>query len=299
VQTYIPQAPYYFPGVIPFMIFNSKKPGLDDPAVRRAIAMATDYVTIGNNAMSGYTAKMVPSIMLPTPAEQALIDPAALRQYQWSDDLTTARADANRLLDQAGWVRGADGIRAKGGVRLSFRAQCPAGWSDWNASLEVVSQAGQTIGIDIRTYFPTSAVWQSDKDNATFDIVMHSYGASSPASPWNRAYQAMGSMDLPPEGTPNQVQNWGRWVNAEANDILARIGPETNADTLKQLWTRLNIIYLQEMPAAPLMYRPARFHTANTSVWTGFPPINDGSNVPPVLLIDGYSFKGLFNIRAR
>lgn len=29
-------------------------------------------------------------------------------------------AEANRLLDGAGWVRGADGIRAKGGVKLSF-----------------------------------------------------------------------------------------------------------------------------------------------------------------------------------
>jgi ABC-type transport system substrate-binding protein len=49
-------------------------PGLNDPAVRRAIAMSPDYGLIGTNAMSGYTAKMAPSLMLPVPAEQALID---------------------------------------------------------------------------------------------------------------------------------------------------------------------------------------------------------------------------------
>ncbi|MCL2479083.1 MAG: ABC transporter substrate-binding protein, partial [Treponema sp.] len=109
IETYIPQPPYYFPGTIPMIIFNTMKPGLDDKAVRRAIAMVLDYDMIGTNAMSGYTAKMVPSLMLPVPAEQALVDWDALKPYQWNGiDV----AGANKLLDDAGWVLGADGIRA-------------------------------------------------------------------------------------------------------------------------------------------------------------------------------------------
>jgi peptide/nickel transport system substrate-binding protein len=299
VETYLPQAPYYFPGVIPMIVFNTKKAGLDDAAVRKAIAMALDYNTIGQNAMSGYTAPMVASLMLPVPAEQALIDADALKPYQWSSDLNTAIAAANALLDQAGWVRGADGIRAKNGVRLSFQAECPEGWGDWNASLEVVAQQGAKIGMDIKTYFPIANVWTSDYQNGTFDIIMYSPGDAGIASPWTRAYAAMGSMDLPPEGTPNPIQNFGRWVNAEANDIINKLASETDAATLKQLWTRLNIIFLQEMPAAGLMYRPALFHTVNSTVWTGYPKIGDGSNIPPTLCIDGYGIKGLYNLRAK
>jgi peptide/nickel transport system substrate-binding protein len=300
VETYIPGPPYYFPGTIPFLVFNSKKPGLSDPVVRKAIAMSIDYATIGQNAMSGYTAQLVPSLMLPVPAEQALIDVDALKLYQWSTNLQTAIADANKLLDDNGWVRGADGIRAKGGVKLGpFNAECPTGWSDWEATLELVSQAGKLIGIDIRTYFPQNTVWQSDKDNTTFDMVMHSYGGAGPASPWNRAYQSMGSMDMPAEGTPNQIQNWGRWVNADANDLLKKIVVESNPATLKQLWTQLNILYLQNVPACGLMYRPLRFHSTNTVVWTGFPKINDGSNVPPTLCTDGYGIKGLYNLKLK
>jgi peptide/nickel transport system substrate-binding protein len=296
IETYIPQPPYYFPGVIPMIIFNTTKPGLDDPAVRRAIAMVLDYDMIGVNAMSGYTAKMIPSLMLPTPAEQALIDANALKPYQWEGiDI----AGANALLDRAGWVRGADGIRAKGGVRLSFRAECPYGWADWNASLEVVAQAGRQIGMDITTYFPETPVWQNDKDNCTFDILMDSPGGAGIASPWIRAYAALGSMSLPPVGTPNRVQNWGRWENQRANQIITQLAVETNAATLKALWTELNIIYLQEMPTAGLMYRPWVFHTVNTSVWTGFPRINDGSNIPPTILCDGYGIKGLYNLRLK
>ncbi|MDR1400002.1 MAG: ABC transporter substrate-binding protein [Treponema sp.] len=299
VSTYLPQAPYYFPGTIPMLVYNTKKPGLDDPAVRRAIAMSLDYNTIGTNAMSGYTAPLVASLMLPVPSEQALIDTDAIKPYQWSGNVAEATAAANQLLDDAGWVRGADGIRAKGGVRLSFQAECPQGWSDWNATLEVVAQAGKNIGIDIKTYFPIATVWTQDYQNGTFDMIMYSYGSVGIASPWNRAYEAMGSASLPPEGTPNTIQNWGRWINAEANDIINKIASETNAATLKQLWTRLNIIYLQELPCSGLMYRPGVFHTVNESVWTGFPKMNDGSNVPPTLCIDGYGIKGLYNLRAK
>ncbi|MFP3091479.1 ABC transporter substrate-binding protein [Treponema sp. TIM-1] len=293
VETYIPQAPYYFPGVIPSIVFNTTKPGLDDPAVRRAIAMALDYDMIGKNAMSGYTAPMVASLMLPVPAEQTLIDADALKPYQWNGvDI----AGANRLLDQAGWVRGADGIRAKGGTRLSFRAECPAGWSDWNASLEVVAQVGRQLGMDITTYFPEANVWQADKDNATFDIIMHSYGGAGPASPWNRAYETMSSADIPPVGSPNRVGNFGRWSNPRANQIIAQLAAESNPATLKQLWTELNIIYLQNMPAAGLMYRPVVFHTVNTSVWTGFPKMGDGTNIPPTICSDGYGINALYRI---
>jgi peptide/nickel transport system substrate-binding protein len=300
VSTFIPQAPYYFPGVIPMIIFNTKDPRLADPVVRKAIAMALDYNTIGQNAMSGYTAPYVASLMLPVPAEQALIDVNALRQYQWSGNVTEAVAAANTALDNAGWVKGADGIRAKGGVKLSgLRAECPQGWSDWNASLEVVAQAGKQIGIDIQTYFPIATVWSDDRFNGTFDIIMDSPGGVGIASPWSRAYAALSSADLPPEGQPNPIQNYGRWINREATDIVAQIATETDAAKLKQLWTRLNIIYLQEIPCAGLMYRPGLFHTVNETVWTGYPKMNDGSGVPPTLCIDGYGIKGLYDLRAK
>jgi peptide/nickel transport system substrate-binding protein len=296
VETYIPNPPYYFPGIIPMIIFNTTKPGLDDPAVRRAIAMSLDYDMIGTNAMSGYTAKMVPSLMLPVPAEQALIDTEALKPYQWNGvDI----AGANKLLDEAGWVRGSDGIRAKNGVRLSFKAECPYGWSDWNASLEVVAQSTRQLGMDIQTYFPESAVWQNDRDNCTFDILMDSPGGAGIGSPWTRAYVAMGSMSLPPSGTPNRVQNWGRWVNQRANQIINQLAAETNSIALKQLWTELNIIYLQEMPTIGLMYRPWLFHTVNTSVWTGFPKLNDGTNIPPTICTKGYGITALYNLKLK
>ena len=293
VETYITESPYYLPGVIPSIIFNTTKPGLNDKAVRKAIAMAIDYEMIRVNSMSEYTAQKQASMMLLLPQEQALIDLNALKPYQWDGiDIN----GANMLLDNAGWVSGADGIRAKGGVRLSFRVECPQGWSDWNASLEVVARAGRRLGMDITTYFPDAGTWSDDRFNGNFDIIMDSPGGQGIASPWSRAYAMMYSKYLPPVGTPNAVGNWGRYSNARVDTLIDRIANETNATTLKALWTELNQIYLDEMPAVGLMYRPWLFHQVNTSVWTGFPRLNDGTNVPPTILCDGYGIKGLYNL---
>jgi len=296
IETYLIQSPYYIPGVMPSIIFNTAKPGLSDKAVRKAIAMAIDYERIRVNSMSGYTAEKQASMMLPLPQEQALIDLNALKPYQWEGiDIN----GASRLLDDAGWVMGADGVRAKGGVKLSFEIECPLGWSDWKASIDVVVRAGRLIGIDLTTYFPDAGVWSDDRFNCNFDIIMDSPGGQGISSPWSRAYAMMYSKYLPPVGTPNALGNWGRYSNSRADTLIDRIANETNATTLKALWTELNQIYLDEMPAVGLMYRPWLFHQVNTSVWTGFPRLNDGINVPPTILCDGYGIKGLYNLKLK
>ncbi|MDR0910069.1 MAG: ABC transporter substrate-binding protein [Spirochaetaceae bacterium] len=297
INTFIPQAPYYLPGVIPAIIFNVQDERLADPAVRRAIAMSLDYNTIGQNAMSGYTAPYEANYMLPVPAEQALIDKASLAQYGWPQDRAAAIAQAKKELDAAGWAVGADGIRAKGGVKLSgLQAECPQGWSDWNASLEVVAATGKELGIDIQTYFPNATVWTQDLQNGSFTIIMNSYGGIGISSPYSRFYGTMNDVGLPPKGTPNPIGNYGRWHSDRANELITQIPTATDAAKLKAIYTELNKIYLQEMPAAGLMYRPGVFHTVNETVWTGFPQMNDGSGVGPQLDIDGYGIKGLYNL---
>jgi hypothetical protein len=88
-------------------------------------------------------------------------------------------------------------------------------------------------------------------------------------------------------------------MGQEVNQLLDQAARETDPAKLKQIYTRINIIFLQEVPCVATMYRPLRFHTVNTSVWEGFPRINDGSNLPPTLCIDGYGFLSLFNLKAK
>lgn len=295
IKTYLSNAPYYVPGTIPFVIFNTTKTGLNNANIRRAIAMAVDYDAIGQNAMSGYTAKISPSLMLPTDPEQKLIDTTTLAQYQWkSNDV----ADANALLDSIGAKKGSDGIRVYNGAKLSFKIECPTGWTDWNATCSYFAQAGKAIGIDISTYFPQAATWTTDMQTGTFDMIMNSYQGLGISSPWMRAYQALDSQGVPAVGT-NAYRNYGRYKNDEVDKLLASIPTLTDETKLKEVWTQLNVDYLKDCPVIGTMYRPALFYSVNTSVWKGFPVENDGTNVPPQICMDGYGIAALYKIHAK
>lgn len=297
VSTYIDEPPYYLSGSLPTAIFNTTKPGLDHAVVRKAIAMATDYDQIAKTAMSGYTPLMKdvpPSMMNPTAAEQSLLDKAALAPLQWSGKQIE---EAKKLLDEAGIVdTNGDGIREADGTELVFTVECPAGWTDWNASLEMVAAAGQEIGMDITTYFPEAPVWTEDLQTGNFDIIMNTYAGASIANPWTRIYQTLYSDGGTTAGNDRVYYNYSRYINERADEIIDAIPKTTDKNKLIELYTEINQIYLNEVPCFALMYRPVFFHTVNETVWTSYPEYEDGTNIPPSILISGYGIAGLYNL---
>ncbi|MFN2304376.1 MAG: ABC transporter substrate-binding protein, partial [Anaerolineales bacterium] len=87
ISTYLPEAPYGIGASLPTAFYNLNSPGLDQLAVRKAIAIAVDYPTIIANAMTNQSATFdqVPrSLMNPTPGEQALYDHDAVADLQWA-----------------------------------------------------------------------------------------------------------------------------------------------------------------------------------------------------------------------
>jgi peptide/nickel transport system substrate-binding protein len=303
ISTYLPDAPYGIGASLPTAFFNLKSPGLDNVAVRKAIAMAVDYPTIIANAMTNQSATFdqVPrSLMNPTAGEQALYDQAAVADLQWSgNDVEGAKA----LLDEAGIVDSdGDGWRELDGKKLSYVATCPNGWSDWQAAIEVLAAAGKKIGIDITTNYPEWSVYQTvvTKSDAPlpegYDIFMMWSDGAGPTQPWGRIRHLLSSEF---NGmASNWNGNWGGYSNPEADKLISQIPTETDPAKLKDIYTQLVKIYLTDVPSFTLMYRPQSFHTVNESVWTNFPYDGDGTNppVPPLDLMDGWSVAGLYNL---
>ncbi|NUU78390.1 ABC transporter substrate-binding protein [Paenibacillus xylanilyticus] len=293
IKTYLKDAPYYLPGSMPSIFFNLSKAGLDNADVRRAIAMSINYDKISELAMSGYSAPMQPSLTLNSDAESKYVDQNAIKSLQWTTDIE----GANALLDQIGATKGKDGIRVLNGTRLGpFEIECPYGWSDWNAALEIVAQSAKAIGIEIRTKFPESPVWTNDLQTGKFDIIMNTpAGGVSPSQPWNRAMTIMYSKGVAPLGEM-AFWNWGRYQNDRADAIIEEIPSVSDEAKLKALYTELNTIWLKDIPSIPLMYRPWVFDTVNESVWKGFPTEGDGTNIPPQISMDGAGIKALYQI---
>jgi len=303
ISTYLPEAPYGIGASLPTAFYNLNSPGLDQVAVRKAIAMAVDYPTIIANAMTNQSAtfEQVPrSLMNPTPGEQALYDHDAVADLQWvGNDIE----GANALLDDAGIVdTDGDGWREYEGQKLSYVATCPNGWSDWQAAIEVVAAAGQEIGIEITTNYPEWSVYQTVVTKSDepipdgYDIFMMWSDGAGPTQPWGRIRKLLSSEFI--GMASNWNGNWGQYANAEADELIQMIPGETDPDVLSEYYTDLVEIYLTEVPSFTLMYRPQSFHTVNESVWTNFPHDGDGTDpaVPPLDLTDGWSIAGLYNL---
>lgn len=296
IATYLDVPPYGECATMPSCWFNVKVEGLDQVEVRKAIAMATDFDQIIASAMSNQspTFSDVPrSTMNPTEGEQALYDQAAVADLQFAGNDIDG---ANALLDEAGIVDSdGDGVREYNGKPLSFKAECPDGWTDWMASLEIVASSAKKIGIDIQTYFPDTNTFYDDINNGKFEICMNSPAGAAITNPWGRCMQFM-SGKYADVGTNNTLGNWGLYKNEEVDEILAKIPLEADQAKLKEYYTRLNEIYLTDVPSFALMYRPDQFYTVNESVWTGYPMKDDGRNIPPLVCTDGYAIAALYGL---
>lgn len=295
ISTYIDEAPYGISTQMPALFFNTERKGLDNVSVRKAIAIAIDYDQILSNAMTNQAPSFRDkprSLMNPMDAEQAMVDNEALKDVQFAGNDIEG---ANKLLDDAGIVDSdGDGIRELDGEKLSYKVQCPNGWSDWSAAIEIVAAAGKSIGIEIQTYYPEKTVHVNDYATGNFDMAMAYTPSAGISCPWARAVAIMSNRynDL----EMNMSGNYGHYSNDQAEEILNQIPYESDPGKLKEMYTELSRIYLEEVPSVSLMYRPNSWCAMNESVWTGYPTEGDGTDIPPELCMYGYGSAALYNL---
>lgn len=296
VHTYYNEKPYHLGYSMPSLVFNMNRDGLKDYAVRKAIALSLDFESIATNAMSGYTQDIVPSLFNTYIYGQYLDETnEEYMALRWdTTDLDGNREAAKALLDEAGYVDvDGDGMREMpDGSKIEWKAECPMGWSDWNASLEILCESAKAIGLNIVTYFPEASVYTNDQQYGTFDILMASpQPGGSVANPWNWVYQILVTGAPEGEYTP---RNYGRYSNPEIDALADEAAATTDMDTLIEIYTEIDTIYLSELPTVPLMYRPGNFHTTYAGYWTGWASADDGTNTPPYNLHDYAGLKELF-----
>ena len=296
VHTYYNEKPYHLGYSMPSLVFNMNREGLNDYAVRKAIALSLDFESIATNAMSGYTQDIVPSLFNTYIYGQYLDETnEEYMALRWdTTDLDGNREAAKALLEEAGYVDvDGDGMREMpDGSKIEWKAECPMGWSDWNASLEILCESAKAIGLNIVTYFPEASVYTNDQQYGTFDILMASpQPGGSVANPWNWVYQILVTGAPEGEYTP---RNYGRYSNPEIDALADEAAATTDMDTLIEIYTEIDTIYLSELPTVPLMYRPGNVHTTYAGYWTGWASADDGTNTPPYNLHDYAGLKELF-----
>lgn len=141
------------------ILFNLERPQLKEKAVRQALYAALDKQTIIDALYYG----------LPTPTESHLAQQSfyynpALPKHEYN--LETAA----KLLDDAGWLPGEGGIRAKDGVKLSFSNSTTSGNHLREQAQQFIQQSLAQIGVELTiANLPPAVMWGEYWTQSQFD----------------------------------------------------------------------------------------------------------------------------------
>lgn len=163
---------------------------------------------------------------------------------------------ANRILDEAGWVRGPDGIRTKDGIRASLRYQTISGDPVRELYQQLIQQNMLDIGIELVIQNAESSVLLSRWDGALwrgdYDLFMSRGGYV--IDPMDRTLQFTSS-EVPTE-TYNGL-NFIRYQSPEFDRLVQEAASTLDRDVRKPLYEQADAVWAQDRSSLPL-YRTAK-----------------------------------------
>lgn len=208
--------------------FNFKgAPALQDLRVRRAIAHAINRETLVR-AMSGYPL----AIRSPVVPLFDFYD-AAVPTYPY--DVATA----NRLLDEAGYARGADGVRAKGSERMAYRIVGQAGRADDELVEQVLIAQFKAVGIEASIDNKAGVAFREARYKGNYDMLY---------SRWITSADPVYSVFFGTKGT----NNGQGYSNPELDAAMAKMESTLDPTEKKKHAFTMQSIIATDVPTIPL-----------------------------------------------
>ena len=234
---------------------KTSHPFLSDQAVRTALSLLVDRVAIQENLI-GRTGRVTANFLN---APERFRSPNTT--WEFSID------KANQLLDQAGWVRGADGIRAKDGKRLRMLYQAAA-----NATVQkvqaVIKQAAARAGIEIEVKAIQASVFFSadvnnPDTNTRFHADLQTFTSFVNMDPQGFMEQLV-SWEMPSRENKWNGRNIARWKNAEFDRLWRQADAEMDPVKRAALFIRMNDLVVQSAVVIPFIWRNVLHAAANS-----------------------------------
>jgi peptide/nickel transport system substrate-binding protein len=230
-------------------------PFLTDPKVREALALACDRKTIAETL---YGRAGEPGVNL-------LYDPP---QYNSKNNTTEYNLDkANSMLEAAGYVKGSDGHRAKGAVKLSVLYQTTVN-TVRQKTQQIVKDGWEKIGvatelksIDAGVYFSSDAGNPDTASHFYADIEMYT---SSNGSPDPQSYMA----NWLGEKVDQKANQWSlgnnsRWQNADYDKLWNSAKSELDPAKRAQLFIQMNDLIVKNFVHISLVNRKGAYGRAS------------------------------------
>ncbi len=227
---------------------KTKHPFLTDPAVRQALNLLVDRNSV-EKFIYGRTGVATANF---------LNNPPKYRSPNTKFELDIDKAA--KILEDAGWKKGSDGIRAKDGVRLKALFQTSIN-QPRQKTQAIIKQACQKAGIEVELKSITASVFfSSDVANPdTFakfyaDLEMFTTTMTQP-DPELFMNQFV-SWEFATKDNKWQGRNRARWANKEYDEVFKQAQGELDPIKRAAMYIKLNDILIKEVALIPVVARP-------------------------------------------
>ena len=222
-------------------------PFLTDNSVRVALSLLVDRASIQEQIYGRLGQTTANYLNAPAPFRS--------KNTRWEFNVEKA----SRVLEDAGWRRGPDGIRTKDGKRLRMLFQTAIN-APRQKTQAIIKQAASKVGIDIElksivpaVYFSTDPANLDTSSHFSADLQMYSFNSGSPDP--QRFMDPFVSWEIAQKENKWAGRNATRWRNEEYDRLFR--AAETEMDPVKRAahFIRMNDLLTQNVAVVPFLWR--------------------------------------------
>lgn len=215
--------------------FNMTLDGLKDKAVRHALAYAIDRQKIVDDILEG----------------EAVVIDAPMPPASWAYEPNVSKftydpKKATETLEKAGYVKGADGIYAKDGKRLSFTLITNSGNTDRESIALIVQKSAKDVGIEIKTEFiEWSVMLEKNLWVGNFDMFISGFSLGVDPDQFSLFHSSQGKKN-------DQGRflgfNRAQYSNPQVDKLLEDGRKESDKNKRKAIYSEYQKIISDDMP---------------------------------------------------
>jgi peptide/nickel transport system substrate-binding protein len=214
-----------------YLQFNLTNQLFAETVVREAIGRAIDRKAIVESLLSG----------------KAELSTGIVSSTSWLFDQTLPTLDfdparSRSLLDQAGWVPGPDGVRAKGGQRLDFKLMDIVRTNDWALAMQPMLMA---VGVQFAVEQVEFGTWISRMAQKQYDTTIGGWnnGLFDPRADLQAHFQSGRATDST------------GYKNPQVDELFRQASTLTDRNQEKQIYDQIQQLIARDIVHVPL-WRP-------------------------------------------
>jgi peptide/nickel transport system substrate-binding protein len=266
---------YWFPPIDNINLwFNLTKAPFDKKAVRQAFAYGIDRATVSKKGESGYEPPGNQTGVL-TPTFSGWVDQSQVAKYNYKFDANKAAS----LLQGAGFAKNSSGVFAdSSGNALSFTIITIAGYTDWDASLQVLQDNLKQVGIAVKVQDQSSNDYFNNLFTGNFQLAYGSLATPPGPTPYYELRNTLHSATTADIGQ-TAAGDYERYKNPAVDALFDQFGATTDSAKQHQLMRQIEAIMLEDVPVIPVTEGVA-WYEWTTNGFAGWPTPQDQYAAP-------------------